>query len=193
VAEGDLRLFIAVPASPEAIAATVSLLDGVRATHSDAVRWVRPEGLHVTLRFLGATPPARVGPLGAAIAAAARGEPPFEVALAGAGAFPDVRRPRTLWLGIAAGADRLAGLATRLEAPLAELGWAPEGRPFRPHLTVARTRSSDAATRATTDALVAAAADWRVTFRAEAVRLYRSRLGHGPARYEVVAEVALAG
>ena len=56
-----------------------------------------------------------------------------------------------------------------------------------------RARSSDAATRAATEALVAAAADWRVTFRADAVRLYRSRLGHGPARYEVVAEVALAG
>jgi 2'-5' RNA ligase len=194
VAEGDLRLFIAVAAPPEAIAACATLIDGVRASVGDAaVRWVRPEGLHVTLRFLGATAPARVDGLVAAMAAAAEGEGPFDVGLAGAGAFPSLARPRTVWIGIVDGAPRLGALAGRLAAPLAELGWPPEGRPFRPHLTVGRTRSTEAPARTAAEAVARAARDWRVAFRAEAIRLYRSHLGSGLARYEVLAEVPLAG
>ena len=83
------------------------------------------DGLHVTLRFLGATPPgpdpARSGRRSGRPPSATQ---PFEVVLAGAGAFPEGRRPRTLWLGIQRGADELADLAAGLVAPLARAGLA---------------------------------------------------------------------
>ena len=65
--------------------------------------------------------------------------PAFQVALAGAGSFPDRKRPRTLWIGIDEGVESLAALVRNLDAPLEALGWPPEQRPFRPHLTIART------------------------------------------------------
>ncbi len=70
---------------------------------------------------------------------AAGGHGAFDITLAGAGAFPAGRRPRTLWLGIARGAEELAALVRGLDGPLAPLGWPADARPFRPHLTVART------------------------------------------------------
>jgi 2'-5' RNA ligase len=195
VAEGDLRLFIAVPLPPAALDASRSLIEDVRAgTTVRGVRWVRPDGLHVTLRFLGWTAPSQVEPVGKAIAAAIEHRAPFAVTLAGAGSFPDGKRPRTLWIGIRDGAAELADLARRLDAPLAALGWVPEGRPFRPHLTIARTDAAHGTDGVTVaGALADAATDWSVSFEASTVSLYQSHLGSGPARYEAIAEVPLGG
>ena len=102
-------------------------------------RWVRVDGLHVTLRFLGPTPDARQQEVGAVVAEAANGIAPFRVALAGAGAFPNQYRPRVLWIGITEGAPELAAISGRINTALAKLGWTPDDRPFQPHLTLART------------------------------------------------------
>jgi 2'-5' RNA ligase len=195
VAEGNLRLFIAVPIPTDALEACRGLIEGVRAQLSPpGVRWVRFEGLHVTLRFLGAAGPQLVPELATAIRHATGGVPPFPIALAGAGSFPDRKRPRTLWIGIDEGADSLGALARRLDAPLEALGWPPDPRPFRPHLTIGRTDAAHGGDgHAVAAALATAASDWRVEFRAETVTLYRSLLGAGPARYEPIDEVRLAG
>jgi 2'-5' RNA ligase len=193
VAEDLDRLFVGVPVPSEALAACAALLDGVRAQHGGrGVRWVSTENLHLTLRFLGLLPPSRIGALGGAVDAAATGIPPFEVVLAGAGAFPGDRRPRAIWLGIDRGADELGQMSRALDAALVRLGMAPDDRPFRPHLTVART---DAA--GTTGSVVVAAAlreaaeSWSVRFTADRIVLYRSHLGGGAPRYEPVHEVVL--
>ena len=195
MAEGDLRLFIAVPIPPDALEACRGLIDGVRAHLSPpGVRWVRLDGLHVTLRFLGETGPHQVASVGTAMRNAADGVPSFQVALAGAGSFPDRKRPRTLWIGIDEGVETLAALVRHLDAPLEALGWPPEQRPFRPHLTIARTDAAHGGDGlAVATELATAARDWRVSFRAETVTLYRSLLGAGPARYEPIDEVRLAG
>ncbi|HEY4189233.1 MAG TPA: RNA 2',3'-cyclic phosphodiesterase [Candidatus Limnocylindrales bacterium] len=195
MAEGDQRLFIAVPLPPAAVEACRELVEGVRATiDPKGARWVRMDGLHVTLRFLGDTAPDLVEGVGAAMRTAAEAQPPFTIALAGAGAFPSGRRPRTLWLGIEDGTAELAELSRRLGPPLSALGWPDEQRPFRPHLTVARTDAVQG-TQGTVvgDALAAAASGWRVTFDATSVVLFRSVLGSGAARYERVGEVGLQG
>jgi len=194
VAEDAIRLFIAVPVPAPAVAACHSLIDSVRAhAASRAVRWVRVDHLHLTLRFLGATAPDRVPGLTEAIRAAAA-LPPFPVTLSGAGAFPSVARPRALWLGISDGVTELAQLGARLDAPLADLGWQPEGRPFRPHLTIARTDAVPIAEGASiAAALTRAAASWQAAFEADRFVLYRSHLGRGAPRYEPMAEVALHG
>jgi 2'-5' RNA ligase len=185
------RLFVGAPI-PQAVAASVgALIERVASAMGPdgrSVRWVQMDGLHVTLRFLGPTPPDRVGSVEAAVDEAAHLlEGPFEVRLGGAGGFPDVTRPRALWLGIRAGAGDLGRLSDGLASALAARGWELEARPFRPHLTIARTdgvhAGADAGQR-----LIAAASDLDLPFTVDRVILYRSHLGHGPARYEVVHE-----
>jgi 2'-5' RNA ligase len=126
--------------------------------------------------------------------AAAAGVEPFEVVLAGAGAFPGDRRPRAIWLGIERGAEELGTISRALDAALVLTGMPSDDRPFRPHLTVARTDAAGTSgSLAVADALREAAAGWRVTFTADRVVLYRSHLGGGPPRYEAVHEAQLAG
>ena len=154
-------------------------------------RWVRVDGLHLTLRFLGPTLDERQPALAGAIVGTARGVAPFRIVLSGGGAFPDMRRPRVLWIGIGEGAAQLGDLARRLDAQLAPLGWPPEGRPFAPHLTLARTDGVPGADRRA-DRLAELAAGLSLSWQADRVVLYRSMLGRGPARYEAVAEAPLA-
>ena len=186
---GHPRLFVAIPI-PEVVAARVGdLIADVRAAlgpDGDRVRWVQMEGLHVTLRFLGPTAPERVGAVAAAVAGAAAGvDGPFEIRLGGAGAFPDAAKPRALWLGIRAGADVIGRLSQAVTAALAADGWPLEDRPFRPHLTIARTDGVHAGAEAG-HRLVAAAAELDLAFDADRLVLYRSHLGRGPARYETL-------
>jgi 2'-5' RNA ligase len=112
--------------------------------------------------------------------------------LAGAGAFPAERKPRALWLGMERGAAELGALADALDPALEPLGWPPDRRPYRPHLTVARLDSASIADGgAVADELRSAAAKWRTAFPVTGVALYRSHLGGGPPRYEPLVEVGL--
>jgi 2'-5' RNA ligase len=195
VPEDGYRLFIAVPVPPAALDACRALIDGVRAGPAGrGARWVRTDNLHVTLRFLGATPPDRVAPVTAAIHDATAGRPVFRVRLAGAGAFPSPARPRALWIGITEGAADLAAISAALGAALTALGWPPDERPFRPHLTVARTDAAPiAAGTGAAMALTDAAAGWGTSFDADRVVLFRSQLRAGPPVYEPLAEALLEG
>ena len=124
---GTSRLFIAVPVADDVRAAVGDLMAGVaRASIEERAsgqpRWVRVEGLHLTLRFLGATLDERQPDVVAAVVAAAGGVAPFAIELNGGGAFPNAYRPRVLWIGIGAGSDELAGLARQLNDELRILG-----------------------------------------------------------------------
>jgi 2'-5' RNA ligase len=192
-APGTLRLFFAVPVPADARARVGTLIDEVQASVGDGkarVRWVRVDGLHLTLRFLGPTPEDRLPPLVAAADALASADAPFEVTLAGGGAFPTLERPRSLWIGVAAGADRLAALADGLTAAAGECGLVLDTRPFAPHLTIARTDGVRLAPVAA-HALEQAASGLDVGFTVDRVVLFRSILGGGPARYEPVHEARL--
>jgi 2'-5' RNA ligase len=189
------RLFVAVPVADVVRDAVGELMERVsRAPIAERAygqpRWVRVEGLHLTLRFLGATPDDRQPALVAALREAAAGAAPFEIALGGGGAFPNPSRPRVLWIGIRAGAEELAGLASRLSELLRPLGWPPEDRPFSGHLTLARTDGVSGADEHARR-LIEAARDLELSWRADRIVLYRSLLGRGPARYESLAEVGL--
>jgi len=101
------------------------------------VKWVRPEGIHMTVKFLGEVEPEREPELRAALTRAAAGGRPLPLAVRGFGVFPDATRPRVIWAGLDAD-PTLELLQHRVEQEFSPLGFPPEGRPFRPHLTLGR-------------------------------------------------------
>ena len=170
------------------------VMAAARAATGDArgIRWVGHDALHLTLRFLGATPEGRVAEAAAALAEASATSGPFEARLAGSGAFPGPSAPRALWLGIDAGGAQLAALARALDAALAARGWPSDPRPFRAHLTLARCEDP-AAGRAAAAAVADASAGLRAGWDVGSLVLFESHLGRGPVRYVVVAEERLRG
>jgi RNA 2',3'-cyclic 3'-phosphodiesterase len=180
----DPRLFVAVPLSADATAAVTDVVERIRAGEPEGrgVRWVRLDGLHLTLRFLGPTPEPRVPDLAAAVADVAREAEPFSITVRGAGSFPPTGRPRTIWLDIRDGVEQLEALAARVDDRLAAAGWERERRPFRGHLTLARADGVRAGP-ATVAALTAAAADLAIESPIDRLILFESITGSGRARY----------
>jgi len=110
------------------------------------VKWVEPDNLHLTLLFLGEVDARETPAVCSAVTAVCRKRPPFAVTLAGAGAFPTPRRPRTLIVHVTEGGPELVALHDALEEPLLELGcYRREERPFKPHLTLGRVKGQAAA------------------------------------------------
>jgi len=103
-------------------------------------KWVKPESLHFTLRFLGNLPEERLDDLAACVAQSVEAKAPFELVLKGLGAFPSPRRPRVLWVGAGTGGDELAALARAVESALRAERFGKADKPFSPHLTLARWR-----------------------------------------------------
>ncbi len=141
-----IRAFIAVdlPPTVKAALSDVAATLGGRVPRG-AVRWVRPEQMHLTLRFLGDTPADRLPALAAALDTLAAGHAPFALHLTGVGCFPNARRPRVVWVGLGGEEAKLLALVTALEAALRPLGWPPEDKPFRAHLTLGRVKDERAA------------------------------------------------
>jgi 2'-5' RNA ligase len=102
------------------------------------VRWVQPEQVHLTLKFLGDVSAEQIVSMRQALEHAARDLAPFTVGAQSLGCFPNTSRPRILWMGLDDPQQVLSDLQQRVEAALRVLGFAPEARPFRPHLTLAR-------------------------------------------------------
>ena len=180
------RLFVALALPDDALAAVTAVVDEVRALELPAgardVRWVRMEGLHLTLRFLGPTPDARIEPTRAAVAAAASGTEAIDAELGGVGTFPPGPRPRTLWIGLTRGTDAITALAARVDRELVAAGWASDPRPVKPHLTLARSDGVHVAP-LVAERLAGALGDRRIPLRLEAIGLYESVTGDGRARY----------
>jgi 2'-5' RNA ligase len=183
-----LRLFVAAPAPPavqEAARETIAALRG-----AGDVRWVGPERLHLTLKFLGNTDVEKVPLLRRVFAETANNFSPFVVSLGGVGAFPNVRKPQTLWLGFQGEAAPLIRLARGVEGAAASLGFPPEGRPFRAHLTLGRVRSAQGAAELGRRVAEAAArpdgASWGVEWPVFEFHLVRSDLRPSGPEYTVL-------
>lgn len=131
------RTFIAVEAGPEVRAAALAAIDRLRSA-ADNVKWVEPENLHWTLQFLGDLTDQEIADVCGRTTLAAAAHEGFAVAARGVGAFPQVERPRTLWLGAEQGGDAFCKLQARVEQSLADLGFRGERRRFVPHLTLGR-------------------------------------------------------
>jgi 2'-5' RNA ligase len=137
-----IRVFIAVPLPPEVIERLKPPVEELRAVCRTAgldAGWSRPEGWHLTLKFLGPVASDRIDPLLERLPCTVRHDA-FAIHLTGLGAFPSARRPRVLWIGLETdeGAASLAALAREIDEVTASLGYPSDERPFSPHLTVAR-------------------------------------------------------
>jgi 2'-5' RNA ligase len=133
-----MRLFIALPLPQPALEEAAHTLREMRALDWP-VRWVRDDGLHVSLKFFGEVTSDRVDAIEEMVQFATRGMKPMELTPRGGGAFPSRQHPKVLRLELDAGPD-LELLQDRLERGGEQIGFAPEGRPFRPHITLGRVR-----------------------------------------------------
>ena len=139
--EKAIRAFLAMD-PPEEILGEIGRIQGrLQRLIRGELRWVRPEAIHLTLKFFGDIPESAVADIAAVVEPAAAGAAPFSLAIGGAGVFPDQRRPRVLWLGMNGDVPRLVLFQQGLEAELGRIGFPAEERPFRPHLTLARIKS----------------------------------------------------
>ena len=156
------------------------------------LRWVPPENLHFTLKFLGGiTPPQLAGVVAAAREVAARTQR-FSITLAGLGAFPSARRPRVVWVGVSSGADHLVALAEHLDVVLRPAHASREDRPFRPHLTIARVRDAAPARDLSDEIGVLRELEWG-SQTVGAILVMESHLRPSGAIYQPVEEVWLRG
>ncbi len=137
-----LRSFIAVEV-PAEIQKTISqsLAPLQQSLPKPLIRWVAPQNVHLTLKFLGDVSPINLERLAEAIRIEAEAHQAFSMSVGGIGAFPNSRRPRVIWIGLEAPAA-LAALQRGVEAASASLGYVAENRPFSPHLTVGRVGQS---------------------------------------------------
>lgn len=188
------RLFIAVELPEDTLRGIGRLQDKLKsAIGGRAARWTRPEGIHLTLKFLGDVAPGRAAEIEAGMKAAAATAQPFELRARGLGCFPNLERPRVLWVGLAGEVEALRALQGGVEERIAPMGFPTEERGFSPHLTLARTAQG-----ATRDeaAAIGMAAKTHATFELGAwqvteINLMRSQLKADGALYTRVGGAAL--
>ena len=136
--ERELRLFVALELPDAMKTALAQTMDELRRRGAAPLRWVRPEGIHLTLKFLGNVAPAHVPAVEAALAEAVPARFEINLTLDGLGTFGGPNRTRVVWAGVGGQTEELAGLAGRIDEALAGAGFAREDRPFAAHLTLAR-------------------------------------------------------
>jgi 2'-5' RNA ligase len=135
-----IRSFIAVELPLELKQALSRLQAKMKSAAGAPVRWVQPDNIHLTLKFLGDIDTEVTGRITAALEDAARSTHTFDIGVSGLGAFPDLKRVRIVWVGLTGELAKLEQFQKRIEAGLAPLGFPPENRPFTPHLTIGRVR-----------------------------------------------------
>lgn len=191
-----VRTFIAIVLSQGAHQALGEVSAKLRAgPGGEAGRWVQPESIHLTLKFLGDVPSPKLPALYKAVERACAGVPPFALHLEGLGCFPDMRRPRVVWVGVREETGHLAALQKAIEREVAQEGFPPEKRPFTPHLTLARLK--DRADRAEIEALTRAVSQGQFALpspmRVEEVHVIKSDLRPEGAIYTPLFRAPLGG
>ena len=184
-----MRLFLALNLPPDVRAACWAAAEPVRAALPAGVAWVREESLHVTLRFLGEQPAELPERLAAALADAVSAAEPPSIALTALGGFPTMRRPRVLWLGGPPNSG-VTRLYHQVERACATLGFEPEQRAFRPHVTIGRVRQGTVVDAAALDR-AAGEVQLAASFVAGTVDVMESELTSAGARYRVLAAVPI--
>jgi 2'-5' RNA ligase len=189
-----IRTFIAIPLTRPVLDHLAELQCALsRGEGGAAGRWVRPEGIHLTLKFLGDVPSERLPAVYRAVQQACGGRQAFEIEVGGLGCFPNARRPRVIWAGVREETGQLVDLQGAIEAALEPAGFRRERRAFTPHLTLARIKQrASARDIAALGQMVAASQDeTRITQQATQVQVIKSDLRPEGAVYTVLSETRL--
>jgi 2'-5' RNA ligase len=136
----DIRAFLAIDPPAVVLGNIQAMQNRLKKSVQGMIRWVRPEGIHLTMKFFGDISAQDVENISEVIARRTRAVPPFKLKISDLGAFPDVIRPRVIWLGITGQLAPLLSLQKDLEEEFAILGFPKEERPFRAHLTMGRVK-----------------------------------------------------
>ena len=188
----QIRSFIAIEL-PNRLRLKLDQLEAqLKSSQQPWVKWVNPDSIHLTLKFLGNIASDRTGEITKAMEEAAQGIPPFHLEVKDLGVFPNLKRVQVAWVGISGEVDKLGEFQQRLESNLACLGFAPESRPFTPHLTLARLRNQASLDeRQRFGQLIAGSRFEAGAIEVDAINLMRSQLTREGAIYSRISSVRL--
>lgn len=186
-----MRLFIAIDLDAGVREKVLREAERLRRFAPEA-KWVNPAGMHVTLAFIGHLPDDRVPEVKAIVQEVASGHAPLTLRAEGIGGFGASRHPRVLWIGLGGEISSLGNIKAELDQRLLPIGYQPEKRPFKPHLTLARARKLQG------DSALARCIEEHKTVdfgesRVDRLILFRSELSPKGARYTPLIEAPLSG
>jgi 2'-5' RNA ligase len=191
----QVRSFIAIELPLEIRAELASLEERLKARRHPFVKWVDPEGIHLTLKFLGSIALATVPQIIEAITKIAQPLSPFHLQMGGLGVFPNWQRPQVVWVGIGGEVAKLAILQRDMEAALVPLGFPPESRSFKAHLTLGRLRerTSPQDRQKFGEWVTSIKFETGLSFEVSTLSLMKSQLTSSGAIYSQLASIELGG
>jgi 2'-5' RNA ligase len=189
----QIRSFIAIELPNELKLELTRLETQLKSAKQPWVKWVNPEGIHLTLKFLGDIAADMTGEITRAMEEAVQGISPFHLEVRELGVFPNLRRVQVAWVGISGEVDKLSQLQKRIETALTPLGFVPESRPFTPHLTLARLRDQASPDERQRFGQLIANTKFEVayTIEVDAISLMRSQLTREGAIYSQMSSAKL--
>ena len=188
-----VRSFIAIELPADVRSELTSIEEKLKVRRHPFVKWVDPESIHLTLKFLGSVSGETIPEIVEAMSLVAQPVSPLTLQIGGTGAFPNWQRPQVVWVGVGGEMGRLTTLQRELEAALSSLGFPPESRPFSPHLTLGRLRERVTPEDRRRFGLWAQSVKFEasLSFEVNAVRLMKSQLTSSGPIYSQLASVEL--
>ena len=184
-----IRTFIAIEIPGNIISKIRELQEGIK-VYGLKIRWVRPENIHLTLKFLGDVEAVTIGEIAGTISKTVEGYTPISLNAKGIGVFPGIKRPRVLWVGLTGQLDSLVRLQKTLDENFKLLGFPGEKRSFKGHLTMGRIKAK-IDVKKFGDALMAFRSFESETFTAGQIVIYKSELKPSGAFYTKLADASL--
>jgi RNA 2',3'-cyclic 3'-phosphodiesterase len=193
VQERQIRSFIAIELPSELKAILGSFQDEMVSAGGSSVKWVSPDSIHITLKFLGNIFTEKVQSISSAIEQACAGVEPFILEMGELGGFPNLKQPRVLWVGLHGDIERVKSLQMSIDNNLAKLGFDKEKREFTPHITLARMRdkASSVDRKKFGERVTGGTFDFRYKINVESINLMRSQLLPSGAVYSCLAKLKL--
>ena len=189
-----IRAFIAIELPVEMKHYLAQLQARLKTDNQPRIKWANPDGIHLTLKFLGDVDPSMIDGITQAMTDAAHKTSPFKLGVQQPGAFPSLKRVQVVWVGLGGEVDKLKQLHKLLDINLARLGFSAEQRPFKAHLTLARLGNEVSADeRQQFGELVAATRlEASQNIKVDSINLIRSQLTRGGATYSRISSAELS-